>query len=83
MSLYVLSYDLRKQRNYDALYDEFIKFKAIQILESVWCFEYPDATAAALRDYFADFIDSDDGLLVAKMDGWATRNTNGTPKDLK
>lgn len=34
MALYFPSYDLRKQRNYQPLYDELAKLKAIRVLES-------------------------------------------------
>ncbi len=83
MSLYFLSYDLRKQRNYQPLYDELAKFNAKRVLESLWCFKRFNTTAAALRDHFRQFIDQDDGLVVAEVTDWATRNTLGTPNDLK
>ena len=34
MALYSLSYDLRNQRDYQTLYDELKKFKAIRVLKS-------------------------------------------------
>lgn len=82
MALYFLSYDLRKSRNYQPLYDELKKFNAVRILESQWCFNRSNTSAKGLRDYFRKFIDSDDGLCVSEVVDWATINTLGTPKDL-
>lgn len=83
MALFFLSYDLRKSRNYQPLYDELKKFDAVRILESQWCFKRINTSAKGLRDHFSQFIDSDDGLCVSEVNGWATRKTDGTPNDLK
>lgn len=83
MALFVLSYDLRKKRDYQKLYDELAKFKAVKILESLWCFNRSDTKAKDLRDYFKSFIDSDDGLVVFDVNDWATARCNATPNDLK
>jgi len=82
MALYFLEYDLRKQRNYQNLYDELKKFGAIRILESSWCFNRLNTNCAGLRDYFSSFIDTDDGLYILEISDWATRNTLSTPKNL-
>jgi hypothetical protein len=84
MALYILTYDLRKARDYQTLWDEMEKFNAVRILESDWCFRRINTTAAGLRDYFRNFIDLDDGLFVAEMSEtqWASVNCRGTPKDL-
>lgn len=80
MALYFLDYDLRKQRNYQPLYDELKKFEAIRILESSWSFNRVNTSCAGLRDYFRQFIDADDGLSVVEVTDWATFKTLGTPK---
>ena len=83
MALYFLSYDLRKpRRNYQPLYDELSDFEAVRVLESLWCFNRVNTSASGLRNYFKQFIDSDDGLCVTEVSDWATRNALGTPKDL-
>jgi len=82
MALYFLDYDLRKQRDYRALYDELARFKAVHVLESSWCFNRNNATCAGLRDHLKQFVDSNDGLCVTQVDGWATFNTLGTPNDI-
>lgn len=82
MALYFLSYDLRKQRNYQPLYDELASFTAVRVLESCWCFNRVNTSAAGLRDYFTQFVDSDDGLCVSEVTDWATRKALGSPSDL-
>ncbi|OGF01589.1 MAG: hypothetical protein A2509_03080 [Candidatus Edwardsbacteria bacterium RIFOXYD12_FULL_50_11] len=83
MALYFLEYDLRKDRDYQKLYDELNKFNAVRILKSLWCFNRINITSEGLRDYFKQFIDSDDGLMVAEVTSWATTNSEGTPNQLK
>jgi len=82
MALYTLSYDLRNQRNYQALYDELVEFDAVRILESHWCFKRANTSVSSLRDHFGKLIDSDDGLFVAEVSNWASRKTDGNPNDL-
>jgi hypothetical protein len=83
MALYSLSYDLRKTRNYQPLYDELAKFGAIRVLESQWCFNRINTTAVGIRDYFRSFIDGDDGLFVCEITDWASVGTQGNPNQLK
>lgn len=83
MALYFISYDLRKGRDYQKLYDALRGFGAVQVLESTWCFKRSNTSVAGLRDYLKQFIDSDDGLLVDECTSWATYKTNGTPNDLR
>ena len=83
MSLFFLEYDLRKQRDYQKLYDELKSFDAVRILKSLWCFKRINITSVGLRDHFKQFIDSDDGLIVAEVNDWATINTEGNPNNLK
>lgn len=83
MALYFLTYDLRRARDYQRLYDELKKFNAVKVLESTWCFKRVNTDTEKLRDYFKQFIDADDGLLIDESNSWATYNTNGTPNALK
>lgn len=83
MTLYFISYDLRKERDYQKLYDELNKYNAVRILESTWCFNRANTNAEALRDYFGQFIDSDDGIVVSGVTDWATKKTEGHPNQLK
>ena len=88
MALFFLSYDLRNKRDYQPLYDELKKFNAVRMLEACWCFKRINTNAKGLRDYFKQFVDGDDGLLVsqvAEVDGvpqWAGLNLDGNPNEL-
>lgn len=83
MALYFLEYDLRKKRDYEKLYAELQRLGAVRILESLWCFKYQTASSVTLRDHFKQFIDSDDGLIVAEVSDWATYKTDSSPNKLK
>jgi hypothetical protein len=66
MATYIVSYDLRKQRNYDALYEAIKSYGTwAHILESLWAI-VSSRTTSEVRDHLAKFIDSDDGLFVIK-----------------
>jgi hypothetical protein len=82
MALYFMEYDLRKQKNYQALYDELARFKAIRVLESLWCFNRFETNAGGLRDHFRQFIDSDDGIIVSEVSDWASFGVQGDPNKL-
>lgn len=82
MALFILDYDLRKQRNYQPLYDELARFGAVRMLESSWAFNRFNTTAAGLRDHFRQFIDVDDGLVVAQVTDWAAYNALKSPNGL-
>ncbi len=82
MALYFVNYDLRRQRDYSELYEALQSLSAVKVLESVYCFRHNNTTAEALRDYFMQFIDGDDGVCVTEVTDWATYKTDGTPNDL-
>lgn len=82
MRKYFISYDLRNVKDYQKLYDELEKFKATQVLESLYCIKYQENKTEYLRDYFEKFIDSDDGLIVIKSAYWAGRSLDNSPNDL-
>ena len=83
MALYFLTYDLRNKKDYQSLYNELSDFNAVRILDSTWCFKRVNTSAKGLRDHFKKKIDSDDGLMVSEVTGWASTSTDGTPNDLK
>ena len=67
MKLYQIDYDLRKQRDYAALFDRIRSYGVwCHPLESTWVVA-TDQTAAQVRDYLAQAMDSDDGLLVTLL----------------
>ncbi len=83
MKLFIVTYDLRNQKDYQKLYDELNRLGAKPILESTWCMNLPDSnTVVMVRDHFAKFIDSDDAIMVSEVTSWASLNVKNTPKDL-
>jgi hypothetical protein len=71
MKLYQIDYDLRKQRDYAALYDRIRSYRTYcHALESTWVIA-TDQTAAQVRDYLSQAMDNDDGLLVTLLAGEA------------
>jgi hypothetical protein len=67
MPSYLVSYDLRKLRNYDALYDRLKLLPgAWKPLESVWII--PEfSSSRALRLHIDPALDTDDGLIVLEL----------------
>lgn len=86
MAWFVVSYDLRKQRNYQPLYDKFAEWGAVRALESFWLVDVT-GRAEHVRDALRALIDSDDGLLVVELKpnfDWALlRTLNGASDWLK
>ncbi len=66
MAWFVISYDLRKQRNYQGLYDGLATWKAIPLLESMWLAELV-GPASTVRDLLRSFVDDDDGIAVLEL----------------
>lgn len=82
MALYFLEYDLRKQRDYQKVYDELAKFSALRVLQSLWCFNRVNTNTENLRNHFRQFIDQDDRLIVIEANEWASINMLATPNQL-
>lgn len=70
MKVYQISYDLRKQRNYDTLYERIKTYPWCHPLESSWVI-ITQQSASQVRDYLAQAMDQDDGLLVTRLSGEA------------
>lgn len=76
MPSFIISYDLRKVRNYDPLWDQLRAWNAVRLLESLWLADL-QGPAAAVRDHLRTIIDSDDGVAVISIGpaaNWATIN---------
>lgn len=76
MASYLLTYDLRKARDYEALYEQLKEWDAVALLESVWLFDYV-GSSGTIRDHLKTLMDGDDGLAVIQLVppfGWATRH---------
>jgi hypothetical protein len=62
----MISYDLRKKRDYEKLYEAIKSYGTwAHILESSWAI-VTDQSASSVRDRLIKFIDNDDGLFVLK-----------------
>jgi CRISPR/Cas system-associated endoribonuclease Cas2 len=80
MTIFFVSYDLRKQRNYQTLYDELNRLKGIRVLESVWSLKLPDTnTCVSVRDHLKKFIDGDDGIIVSIVSSCAWSRVDNAP----
>ncbi len=80
MAWYVITYDLRKQRNYKTLYECLGEWNAVSLLESVWLAELK-GPASAVRDILRTHIDGDDGIAVIQLQAnfdWSTFGVNAT-----
>ena len=75
---YMICYDLQKPiQNYPTLYKVLSEnFNAKRVLESQWVFRRINTNAAGLRDYFKNFLDSDDRILIVSLENseWAGWN---------
>jgi hypothetical protein len=66
MPLYIISYDLRKQRNYSDLIDAIKSLGPwAHVLESIWAVK-TGLSFTEIRDFLNNYLDSDDRLIVFK-----------------
>ena len=71
MKVYQINYDLRKQRNYEELYNKIKSYsKWSHPLESCWIV-VTDKSAVEIRNDLQTVLDGDDGLLVTRLQGEA------------
>ncbi len=66
MTCYIISYDLRKKRDYESLYDAIKSYnKWARITDSTWAV-VTTKSAIDIRDHLSGVMDSDDRLFVVK-----------------
>lgn len=66
MTCYIISYDLRRKRDYEVLYDAIKSYGTwAHITESTWAI-VTTKTAVEVRDHLVSVMDSDDVLFVVK-----------------
>ena len=84
MKCYLISYDLRRDRNYDELYDTLKSYpKWARIVESTWAV-VTSKTAVQIRDHLMRVLDDDDRVFVVKSGTEAAwRNVRCSNKWLK
>ncbi|WLS01730.1 hypothetical protein [Shinella oryzae] len=66
MPAYMISYDLRKVRNYDSLIKTLRNMKCISPLKSLW-FGNLKGPASEVAKILLEEIDGDDGLVIVEM----------------
>lgn len=78
MAKVLITYDLKKHKDYPRLIEELKRLGACSPLLSVWVLNSSN-TDAQLRDHLKQYIDSDDKLLVVGLNGgWASWNLTQT-----
>lgn len=84
MKCYIISYDLRNDRNYEDLYEALRSYpKWARIVDSTWAV-VTSKTAVQIRDHLDQILDEDDRLLVVKSGTEAAwRNVRCSNKWLK
>jgi len=74
----MISYDLRKVRNYDGLIKALRTMKCISPLKSLW-FGNLKGPTSEIRTILMEEMDADDGLVIVEMKlgaDWATKQAN-------
>lgn len=81
MATFLVSYDLRKDRDYESLY--YLLGEALgghRILESLWRIEIKDSphshTVKSLTKDILKAMDNDDGLVVARVSDYSLTNSD-------
>jgi hypothetical protein len=80
MAKYLITYDLRKQRDYPAIYKKMKVWKAVALLESVWLAGI-DGTAEEVVAALRAVADFDDGVAVIQLVKGADWTTLGVPDE--
>ncbi|MCK4241417.1 MAG: hypothetical protein KAX30_07315 [Candidatus Atribacteria bacterium] len=66
MACYIISYDLRKDRDYEALYEAIKSYGTwAHITESTWAVT-TSKSAVQVRDHLSSVMDNDDRLFIVK-----------------
>lgn len=65
MPMFVISYDLNKQKDYQKLWAELKRLNCVRVLESVWVGKL-NGTAEAVVKHLTQFVDEDDSLVAAE-----------------
>jgi hypothetical protein len=72
----LISYDLKKVKNYPKLYECLNQWQAQRLLESLWVANLR-GPASAIRQMLANYIDGDDAIVVIELQpgiDWAALN---------
>ncbi|WP_404425653.1 hypothetical protein [Thalassospira australica] len=66
MTTYTVTYDLRKRKDYQTLWDELERLNAHRTADSYWLVSVSN-TAIELHNHLKSYIDSDDRLWVSEL----------------
>jgi hypothetical protein len=80
LPLFVVNYDLIKNKDYQSLWDRLARYRARRVLLSSWVIK-ANCTAIDLRDDLSRFIDPDDRLFVDESNMWAGQRLMFDPND--
>lgn len=83
MSVFLISYDAHRVRDYRDLYDAMNKIDAVRILESLWAVNVNN-TETEVRSWVRDLLDDDDSIFVLKLKpphAWAGRYLKESASD--
>ncbi len=81
MPAFLITYDLRKKRDYPAVYALLEKWNAVSLLESVWLTRFKEGTTAdQVLEALRKVADFDDGLAVLQLVAQADWATIGVPE---
>ncbi len=68
MAYFAVSYQLNKQKDYQALWDEFARLGAHKAMNDYYLVDVNLTSANGMRDHLAKFVDEDDMLFVVKLE---------------
>lgn len=74
MALFLVSYDLHRQRNYQLLWNELSDKGGERVLDSLWVIELKNR-AGEVRDGLKELVDQDDSVAVIEVkegSDWST-----------
>ncbi|MFO6462819.1 hypothetical protein ACK8OR_00380 [Jannaschia sp. KMU-145] len=66
MSLFAVTYDLVAAKDYGSLIDRLKELDTVRVQDSQWLL-YAENTAKEVKDHLAEYIDSDDRLMVIEF----------------
>ena len=69
MAYFSVSYQLNNQKNYNPLWEEMERLKAQKAMRDYYLLDVDLDSAFRLREHLRTFIDGDDMIFVAKLDG--------------
>lgn len=73
MPLFIVSYDLMKQKDYPEIINELQRQGARRVLYSQWAIR-SHLTARVMREHFQRYVDADDRVLVTEVSDWSSWN---------